>query len=278
MILNYPVDGRKYTFLNMCLFEMDYQEIIRMRKFRGINVNIRRGMINETVRFFHDWAPSQFENPVIPQDWGWFPTKKRRHDYESRQYYGWINPLKEESYIFYLDGKEKRGSDSSWAMLFNEVQNEILGVRLQGSEFYNENYDTKIWRQATYSSRWYLADIMNGLVGSINNNELKRAQVILKPEPKTSSRDTVRGVLLISEIMNKLGYNTSVPSRTEVERVLKYSNYFIEVADTYSYYRYDDQIAFYNLRAYIKHVYGEIFEDTAFRHTVAYLITANAVD
>jgi hypothetical protein len=277
IILNYPVDGRKYTFLNMNLFEMDYQEIIRMRKFRGINVDVRRGMIDDTVKFFHDWTPIQFNPPVIPQDYGWFPAKKRRHDYETRQHYGWVNTLKEESYIFYLESKEKRGADTDWPVLRKEVMDEILGVRLKDSEFYDENYDTKIWRQATYSSRWHLADIMNGLVGSINNNELRRTEVILKPVPKVSSRDTVRGVLLISEIMNKLEYKTAVPSRSEVERVLRFSRYIIAVANGRNYFRYDDQYAFHLLREEIKLVYGEIFEDTAWRHTVAYLVTANAV-
>lgn len=277
VILNYPVDGRKYTFLNMSLFEMDYPEIIKMYKFRGIRVDIRRGMIDETVKFFYDWAPSQFDPPVIPQDYGRFPTKKVRCDYETRQHYGWVNSLKEESYIFYLEGKTKTGADVDWPILLKEVHEEILGVRNKDSEFYDENYETKIWRQATYSSRWYIADIMNGLVGTINNNELKRTEIILKPVPKSSSRDTVRGVLLISEIMNKLGYKTPAPNRTEIERVLKYSRLITATANQYNYYRYVDQSAFYMLREEIKLVYNETFEDTAWRHTVAYLVTTNAV-
>lgn len=276
VILNYPVDGRKYTFLNMDLYDMDYQEIIKMQKFRSINVDVRRGMIDDTVKFFYDWAPSQFESPVIPQD-AMFPTKKIRHDYETRQYYGWSNSLKEESYIYYLEGKEKKGTDAEWSTLMAEVTEEILGVRNPESEFYDENYDTKLWRQSTYSSRWFIADIMNGLVGTINNNELKKTKVILPTLAKTSSRDTVRGVLLISEIMNKLGYQTPIPSRTEIERVLKYSNLITTTANQNNYYRYADQGAFHALREEIKLVYFETFDDAAWRHTTAYLATASAV-
>jgi len=277
VILNYPIDGRKYTFLDMNLFEMDYQEIIKMRKFRGIDVDIRYGMIDEIVKFFHDWAPSQFESPVMPQDYGMFPTKMRRHDYEIRQYYGWTNSLKEESYIYYLEGKEKRGYIGDWPKLFKEVQDEILGIRNKDSKFYDKSYETKIWRQATYSSRWHIADIMNGLVGVINNNELKRTGEILKPMAKTSSHDTIKGILLISEIMNKLGYQTSIPSRTEVERVLKYSSLITATANQNSYYRYADQRAFNVLREEIRLVYFETFDDTTWLHTTAYLIAANAV-
>jgi len=277
VILNYPVDGRKYTFLNMNLFEMDYQEIIKMIKFRGLSVDVRHGMVNETLKFFYDWAPSQFEPPVIPQDYGLFPTKKIRHDYETRQYYGWTNTLKEESYIYYLEGKEKEGSISEWHVLLKEVQDEILGVRNKDSEYYDENYETKIWRQATYSSRWNIADIMNGLVGTINNNELKKTKVILEPVAKVSSRDTIKGILLISEIMNKLEYSTPVPSKAEIERVLKYSNYIIAVANQNSYYRYTGQSAFEELRLELWRKFHETFEDTAWKHTVAYLVTSNAV-
>ena len=277
VILNYPVDGRKYAFLNMNLFEMDYQEIIKMHKFRGINVDVRHGMIDKTVRFFYDWAPSQFEPPVLPQDYGMFPTRKLRHDYETRQHYGWVNPLKKESYIYYMDGKEARGSDTDWPVLLNEVYKDLLGVRLKDSEFYNENYDTKIWRQSTYSSRWHIADIMNGLVGTINNNELKKTAIILKPIPKTSSRNTVGGVLLISEIMNKLGYQTPVPSRTEIERILKYSRYIVATANQNGYYRYAGQNAFHVLREQLEQAHNECFEDAAWQHTVAYLVTANAL-
>lgn len=277
IILNYPVDGRKYTFLNMNLFDMDYQEIIKMHKFRGINVDVRRGMIDEKVRFFYDWAPSQFEPPVIPQDYGLLPKRKIRHDYETRQYYGWTNSLKKESYIFYLEEKEKTGSDTDWSVLIKEVLAEILGIKNKDSEFYDENYDTKIWRQATYSSRWNLSDIMNGLVGTINNNELKKTSVVLPPVAKASSQDTVRGILLISEIMNKLGYKTTVPSRSEVERVLKYSHFIIAVADQNNYYRYANQADFNALREDIRIAYKETFEDIAWHHAVSYLVTANAV-
>jgi len=277
VILNYPVDGRKYTFLNMNLFYMDYQEIIKMHKFRGINVDVRRGMIDETVKFFHDWTPSRFEPPVIPQDYGMFPTKKIRHDYETRQYYGWTNSLKDESYIFYLEGKAKKGTPADWSLLYREVQEEILGVRNKDSEYYNENYDTKIWRQSTYSSRYYIADIMNGLVGTINSNELKKTKVILPAGAKVSSRDTVNGVLLISEIMNKLGYATGTPSKSEIERVLKYSGLIVTAANQNNYYRYTGQGAFNALREEIRKVYNETFSNTAWHLSVSYLVTANAV-
>lgn len=277
VILNYPVDGRKYTFLNMNLFEMDYQEIIKMCKFRGIDVDVRHGMIDETVKFFYDWAPSQFEPPVIPQDYGLFPSKKVRHDYEMRQHYGWVNPLKEEAYIYYLEGKEKKGSDKDWSVLLKEAYEEILGVRNKNSEFYYEKYETRIWRQATYSSRWNISDIHNGLVGSINTSELKKTGVILKPESKPASRDTVTGVLLISEIMNKLGYQTPVPSKSEILGILKYSALITETANQNSYYRYANQYPFHLLREEIKSVYKETFEDTAWHHTVSYLVAANAV-
>jgi hypothetical protein len=206
-----------------------------------------------------------------------FPTKKIRHDYETRQYYGWINLLKDEAYIFYLEGKVKKGTAADWPRLYREVQEEILGVRNKDSEFYNESYDTKIWRQSTYSSRYYVADIMNGLVGTINSNELKRTKIILPAKAKTSSRDTVRGVLLISEIMNKLGYETGTPSKSEVERVLKYSDLIIAVANKNNYYRYTGQVAFHVLREEIRKDYGETFSNTAWRLTVSYLVTANAV-
>jgi len=261
----------------MDLFQMDYQEIIKMHKLRGIHVDVRRGMIDETVKFFHDWAPSQFENPVIPQDFGIFPTKKMRHDYEIRQYYGWVNTLKDESYIYYLEGKVKIGTAADWSILIKEVQDEILGVRNKVSEFYDESYETKIWRHATYSSRFYIADIMNGLVGAINNNELKRTKVILHATAKPPSRDTVSGVLLISEIMNKLGYKTATPSSSEVGRVLQYSSLIISTANQNNYFRYVGQFDFHSLRQEIRIKYGEVFNDIAWNHTVAYLVTANAV-
>ena len=276
IILNYPVDDRKYSFLNMNLFDMDYQEIIKMYKFRGINVDIRNGMIDETVQFFYDWSPSQFESPVIPQD-GMFPTKKIRHDYETRQHYGWINMLKDESYLYYLEGKEKIGTSADWAILLKEVQEEILGVRNKNSEFYDESYDAKIWRQSTYSSRYYIADVMNGLVGTINNNELKKTGIILPTVVKSPSYEKVKGVLLISEIMNKLGYKTAIPNQSEIERILRYTDLIIAAADQNNYYRYAEQEDFDVLRGNIGVVYKETFEDAAWHHTVAYIVAANAV-
>jgi hypothetical protein len=77
--------------------------------------------------------------------------------------------------------------------------------------------------------------------------------------------------------MNKLGYQTSVPSRADIERTLKYSMDIVTVANQNNYYRFSDQHAFEKLREDIERVYNETFEDTAWRHTAAYLVTANAV-
>ncbi len=255
IITNYPVNERKYKWLNMDLDYMDFEDIVKGVYYDKFDVDLWNGLIKSNVSFFYDWTPEIFNHPLILQEYGLLPDGIPHKDYQYTGFYEWENSHLDEYVIYYLDNKNKT------APLDNYIETQELAKK----ELKESKLPSKIWRHASYSSRWCFSDLINGLAGDTDRHQ----------HPEYNDNDDIYdGIMLIPQL-ESLWSNTTADTIGDIDAVLKYQDFIINLSD--SDYRYTGQNRYWKLKKYLEKEYGLEVDNTTWKYTVAYLITSKGV-
>ncbi len=255
IITNYPVNERKYKWLNMDLDYMDFEDIVKGVYYDKFDVDLWNGLIKLNVSFFYNWTPEIFNHPLILQEYGLLPDGIPHKDYQYTGFYEWENSHLDEYVIYYLDNKNKT------APLDNYIKTQELAKK----ELKESELPSKIWRHASYSSRWCFSDLINGLAGDTDRHQ----------HPEYNDNDDIYdGIMLIPQL-ESLWSNTTADTIGDIDAVLKYRDFIINLSD--SDYRYTGQNRYWKLKKYLEKEYGLEVDNTTWKYTVAYLITSKGV-
>lgn len=255
IITNYPVNERKYTWLNMNLDYMDFEDIVKGVHYDNFNVDLWNGLIKPSVSFFYDWTPEIFNHPIVLQEYGLLPDGIPHKDYQYTGFYEWENTHLNEYVIYYLDNKSKVAP----------LDNYLKIQELAKEEIKESSLTKKIWRHANYSSKWHFADLINGLAGDTDRH---------KHPDYSNSEDIYEGIMLIQQLESL--WSGSIPNDIgNINAVLEYKDFIINLSSRD--YRYTGQEQYWKLKDYLRKEYGLYIDNTTWHYTVAYLITSKGV-